>query len=486
MVSGIKLSPDLMRAIEEMGYKEWTDIQLKSIPLIQKGRDIIGQSATGSGKTAAFGLPILEKVEHGKGIQALILVPTRELCEQVYGDMAKFSKHRKVSIQTVYGGVSINTQIHGLRFADIVVGTPGRLLDHLERRTIDLSKVKILVLDEADRMFDMGFIDDVRDIISRTPNERQTMLFSATISDQVYFIVQRYMKNPENIKVKSYVDDTKMDQCYYDVDSEQKFSLLIHLLKQEEKGLTMIFCATRIRVDELSKSLYKQGLDAEALHGGLTQNRRQQVMERFHSNKIGILVASDLAARGLDIKNVKLVVNYDIPNTSKEYIHRIGRTARAGANGKVISLVSRRDHANFSDVLRDKSLVIEKKQAPNYTEVDIPRMDLPRSFGRGQRSFSRPGFRSGPRFGGSRGGFRSSGPRFGGSRGGFRSSGPPREGGSREGGFGSSREESRSSDTPREGFGQRSQGTTERHRAFKPKWESRRPQRKVRRGPRRY
>jgi ATP-dependent RNA helicase DeaD len=382
MISGIHLHPELKKAFLELGFEEMTEIQQKAIPLIQQGKDVIGQSQTGSGKTAAFGFPMLEKIAHNNGVQCLVLVPTRELCEQVNSELKKFAKYKRANIISVYGGVSINPQIDDLRRADIVVATPGRMLDHLERGTARLSNVRILVLDEADKMFDMGFIDDVKRIISQTPKDRQTLLFSATISQQVQDIVRHYMRNPEKIKVQSYVDKGKMAQYFYSVNSRDKFSLLMHILRQESGGLTIIFCATRNRVDALSKNLYKQGINAQSLHGGLTQNRRKQAIDMFHSNKIDVLVASDVAARGLDIKNVSHIINYDIPKTSKEYIHRIGRTARAGKEGKAISLLSEQDHDNFRNVLGDRSLVVEQLKLPEFERLPFIQSHR-RDFGRG-------------------------------------------------------------------------------------------------------
>ena len=369
MISGIHLHPDLKKAFLELGFEEMTDIQKKCIPLIQEGKDVIGQSQTGSGKTAAFGFPILEKVQHNHGIQSLVLVPTRELCEQVTSELRKFAKYKKANINSIYGGVSITPQIENLRYADIVVGTPGRILDHLERRTINLSKVKILILDEADKMFEMGFIDDVKKIISQVPRERQTLLFSATISHQVHDIVNNYMKNPAKIKVQSYVEQEKMAQYFYQINSRDKFSLLVHILKHEAPKLAIIFCATRKRVDVVETNLNRNGIRCISLHGGLSQNRRKKSLEMFHKNEARILVASDVAARGLDIKNVSHIINYDIPKTSKEYIHRIGRTARAGKEGKVISLISEPDYDNFRNVLDDRSIVVQQLQLPQFQRV---------------------------------------------------------------------------------------------------------------------
>ena len=390
MISGIHLQPELKKAFEEMGFSEMTEIQVKTIPLIQQRKDVIGQSQTGSGKTAAFGFPILEKVVHNNGLQSLILVPTRELCEQVTTEMRKFAKHKRMNINAIYGGVSINPQFSILRNVDIVVGTPGRILDHLERGTINLSKVKILVLDEADKMFDMGFVEDVHKIISQTPRDRQTLLFSATISKQVHEIVRNYMKNPEKIKTQEYVEESKMAQYFYSVGQRDKFSLLVHILKNEKSSLTLIFCATRNRVDVISKNLYKNGIQALSLHGGLSQNRRKQSIDAFHAGKVDVLVASDVAARGLDIKNVSHVINYDSPKTSKEYIHRIGRTARAGEKGKVISLIAEQDHENFRSVLSDRSIVVEQLKLPDFERVPFVAHSERSSFG---HSGGRGGYR---------------------------------------------------------------------------------------------
>ena len=395
MITGIHLQQEIAKAAEDLGYTEWTDVQKRSIPKIQEGKDVIAQSLTGSGKTAAFGLPILEKIIHGNGLQVLILVPTRELCEQVNSEMRKFSKYKKMNIIPVYGGISINPQIDNLKNADVVVGTPGRIIDHIQRKTIQLNKINILVLDEADKMFEMGFIDHVKRIISYLRQNRQTLLFSATISSQVHQIVKNYMKNPELIKVKSYIDEGSLVQHYYDVPSSNKFSLLVHLLKNESPGLTIIFCATRRMVDILSRNLYKLGIKTEKLHGGLSQSRRKQAIDMFHSKKADILIASDVAARGLDIKNVTHIINYDIPKTSKEYIHRIGRTARAGSEGKVISLLGEQDYDNFRNVLTDRALIVEKLELPEFQQIPLFKAEHRRDFDRKnfhKRDFDRKRF----------------------------------------------------------------------------------------------
>ena len=354
----------------------------------------------GSGKTAAFGFPALERVTRGHGIQLLILVPTRELCNQVSKEMQKFSKYKPMKIVEIYGGVAIGPQMHVLKFADIVVSTPGRLLDHLTRSTINLSKVKILVLDEADKMFEIGFIDDIKQIISQIPPNRQTLLFSATINQDVHDIAQNYMRNPMKVKMQSYVDKSKLIQHYYQVDSRDKFSLLVHLLTAEKCALCIVFCATRSRVDDLNSNLMKQ-FKSQALHGGLSQNRRNAVMDMFHNHKLDVLIASDVAARGLDIKDVGLIVNYDIPKTSKDYVHRIGRTARAGSEGKVISLLAPQDHENFSNVLQDRSLLVHECPIPQFQRIPFMRHSFQQQRGRfPQRGQHGGGFGSRSGFGG--------------------------------------------------------------------------------------
>ncbi|MCX6774703.1 MAG: DEAD/DEAH box helicase [DPANN group archaeon] len=381
------LDPQLIKAIEEMGYKEPTEIQKETIPLIKSGRDVFGQSCTGSGKTAAFGLPILEKISHQGKIQVLALVPTRELCEQVANEFIKFSKYKPVKVTTVYGGVAIGPQIRNLCDSDIVVGTPGRILDHLSRRTLDLRNVSFLVLDEADKMLEMGFIDDVEDILRHVPKQRQTLLFSATISSEIVHISQKHMINPQKVETKIYFDKSKLKQIYYNVLGGDKFSLLVHLLKKEHPKMTIIFCATRRRVDLVAGNLRKQGINVLPIHGGLTQARRTQIMESVKAHKVDGLVATDVAASGIDIKNVTHIFNYDLPKTSKEYLHRIGRTARADETGMAISLLSREDHENFRHVMMDRELEIEPNERPQFQKLQFEAIRTEQSrFG--QRRFS--------------------------------------------------------------------------------------------------
>ncbi len=364
------LGTELFKTITEMGFEKPTQIQEKSIPFIMQGKDVIGESETGSGKTLAFGAGIIEKVVPKQGIQALVLTPTRELAEQVKKAIKGFSNGKKLQIVPIYGGVSITNQIHELTRAEVVVATPGRLLDHLQRRTIGLEKVKILVLDEADRMLDMGFVDDVERIIRNCPKERQTMFFSATIDPRIKSLANKYMVNPEIIMAGKQVDSSKLKQVYYSIPRGMKLSLLVHLLKQEKSGLAMVFCNTRMNTDFVVKNLKANKIDAIAIHGGFTQNKRSKSLDFFEKAKFGVLVCTDVAARGLHIDNISHVYNYEIPQDPKDYVHRIGRTARAGEAGKVINLLCEFDHDNFRRVQREFSeLRIEALEKPYIERV---------------------------------------------------------------------------------------------------------------------
>ncbi len=367
----LKLSENLLKAIEEAKFETPSEIQEKTIPLVLQGKDVLGSSSTGSGKTLAFGAGIIDNVKRGAGIQALILTPTRELAEQVAQSLRNFSRHHSLRVKEVYGGVAIGPQIDALARAEIVVGTPGRILDHLDRRTLNLEKVKYLVLDEADRMLEMGFIKDVENIIKMCPEERQTLLFSATMSQDIQRISRKYMKAPVLVEVESYVDPSKLKQVYYDVPQDKKFSLLVHLLKQERKGLVMVFCNTRRNTDMVVRNLMRYEIHSMAIHGGLTQNKRNDIIKSFHSQEVLTLVCTDVAARGLDIKGISHVYNYDIPKNSTEYVHRIGRTARAGKEGIAVNLVSPRDYENFRSVKQDSSLNIQNVELPELETLDV-------------------------------------------------------------------------------------------------------------------
>ncbi|MEM4637948.1 MAG: DEAD/DEAH box helicase [Candidatus Woesearchaeota archaeon] len=368
----LKLKPELHKAIKKLGFNQATDIQEKCIPVIFSGKDIVGQSKTGSGKTAAFGLPILNNITIDNGVQALILTPTRELCVQVYDNFKLLGQFMNVNIVSVYGGVSINPQINDLKNADIVIGTPGRVIDHLERKTLNLDKIKYFVLDEADRMLEMGFIDNIKHILKSIPDNKQSLMFSATMPFEIKKIVQKYFKNPVFISSQMHVGNEYLKQIYYNINTDEKFSLLLHLLR-EKKGVSLIFCATRNEVDIVTENLRKNNINAVAIHGGLNQGKRLKVVDLIKKEHVKVLVATDVAARGLDIRNIEYVFNYDLPRTSEEYIHRIGRTARMGDKGEAITLLTPNDYNNFSRILSNRNIKIVKAEKPKLMPVKMLR-----------------------------------------------------------------------------------------------------------------
>ncbi len=366
------ISECTLEAIQRLGFEDPSEIQEKSIPLVLKGKDVIARASTGSGKTLAFGAGVIHNSEPDFGIQGLILTPTRELAEQITMELKKFLGGKKLKVTSIYGGMPISRQIDELKDSEIVVGTPGRILDHLARRTLSLKYVKTLVLDEADRMFDMGFKNDVEKIISQCPKQRQTLLYSATISPEIVTLAEKHMINPVEVSAEVYVDPSKLSQIYYDIEDSMKFSLFKHLLENEKSGLVMVFCNTRRNVDFVSNNLRAMNIESLPIHGGFSKGKRNRIMEIFHSNKVNVLICTDVAARGLDIKNVTHIYNYDIPNESKEYVHRIGRTARAGEEGKVINIITSRDYDNFSDVLKYHSeFNIALEPTPEIKRVDL-------------------------------------------------------------------------------------------------------------------
>ncbi len=373
-----KLREEFRKAIKEMGFEESTLIQEKTIPLIQQGKDVIGQAKTGSGKTAAFSLPVLEKLEPGKPAQALILTPTRELCVQIADEIKKFAKYTSFRATSVYGGVPLEPQIRAMRSSEIIVGTPGRILDHLRRRNVSFSGTRFVIIDEADRMFEMGFIDDVEAIISHTPKERQTLLFSATMPEKIRKLADKHMKDPVRVSGERMVDPSKLRQVYYNIRPHEKFSLLVHLLNEKSDGLSLVFCGSRREVDSVAKNLQMQGVNAMAIHGGMDQKKRLRSLDKLKKEHIRVLVATDVAARGLDIKNVRYVYNYSVPRTGEDYIHRVGRTARAGENGEAITLLVERDYTNFDRVLRDSATKILRMEPPEFRRVRFARDDAPR------------------------------------------------------------------------------------------------------------
>jgi len=368
------LSNTLLDTINELGYTEPTEIQALSIPHILKGKDVIGESATGSGKTLAFGTGFESAVQPKAGLQAVILTPTRELAEQVRVELKTLWKRKNLKVISIYGGVGINPQIQDLKTAEVVVGTPGRMLDHLQRKTINMSKVRFLVLDEADRMLDMGFIDDVEKIVKACPKERQTLFFSATLPSIITKLAGRHMKSPIRVSAKKQVDPSKLRQVYYDCMPNHKISLLIHLLNQESSGLVMVFCNTRRTTDFVVKNLKKNKIDATGIHGGLTQNKRSRTLSSFNTGKVSVMVCTDVAARGLHIENVSHIYNYEIPQDPTDYVHRIGRTARAGEKGKVVNLLCSHDFENFDRVKRDyREFIIAKQDKVEFKKIHVQR-----------------------------------------------------------------------------------------------------------------
>ncbi len=346
------------------GIVHATEVQEKAIPVIMKGKDAVVQSETGSGKTLAFVLPITEKLR-GKGVKALVITPTRELAKQITSVFRRYTHLKPVSI---YGGVSIGKQIEELKYANVAVGTPGRLLDLIERGELDLRKIQFLVIDEADRMLDMGFIDDIEKIIRVTNNERQTLLFSATIPEEVVRISRKYMKEPAKVLIERKTTTVKQKHLFYVVSLNEKFSLLVHLLKNSNGSHSLIFCATKKMTDSVAKQLKMHGIRADAIHGDLSQRQREEVLKKFRKKETKVLVATDVAARGLDIDGITHVYNFDLPREIEMYTHRAGRTARMGREGVVISIVSDKDYVLFGRIYRAKGGLEEMKK-PSFQEI---------------------------------------------------------------------------------------------------------------------
>ena len=398
------VSADIVRALNEIGIIKPTLIQEKSIPLIQAGKDLIGMSRTGSGKTAAFGIPLLEKVEHKKGPQILIIGPTRELAVQIAKEIDKFGKYMNVNVATIFGGVAINPQIDRIKVSEIIVGTPGRLLDHLERRTLDLSKIKTVVLDEADKMVEMGFVEDIQRILNKAPKDRQILLFGATLSNDVDTIRKQYMRDPVTVEAEKQVKDDLLEQFYFEIPKNKKFSLLVHLLNKEDMKSAIIFCSARSTVEMVAKNLRTQKISVDMLHGKLSQNRRLNVIEKFNKGYPKVLVASAVAARGLHIDSVTHVFNYDLSQDPQEYIHRIGRTARAGKSGKAITLLSDRDYDAFNEIQDRFHVDIKKLPLETFTRVNFNANVIARR-GNGRSGGYRGGSRDGSGYSGGSSGF---------------------------------------------------------------------------------
>ncbi len=339
----LELSPDLLKSVERAGFEEATPIQAETIPLALSGKDVIGQAQTGTGKTAAFGLPMLEKIDPQRHeLQGLVIAPTRELAIQTQEELYRLGRDKRVRVQAVYGGADIGRQIRSLKDRPhIVVGTPGRMLDHINRHTLKLGTVETLVLDEADEMLNMGFLEDIEKIISQVPSSRQTLLFSATMPPAIKNIGVKFMKEPTHVKIKAKeMTADLIDQYYVRAKEYEKFDIMTRLLDVQTPELTIVFGRTKRRVDELARGLEARGYRAEGIHGDLSQQKRMSVLRSFKNGHLDILVATDVAARGLDISGVTHVYNYDIPQDPESYVHRIGRTGRAGKGGMSVTFVT--------------------------------------------------------------------------------------------------------------------------------------------------
>lgn len=376
----LKLSREIQKAITDMGFEEATPIQAQSIPLMLEGKDVIGQAQTGTGKTAAFGIAAIEKVDpKNLAVQAVILCPTRELAIQVSEELKKLSKYKRgIEILPVYGGQPIDRQIRALKKGvQIIIGTPGRVMDHMERRTLKLEGVKMMVLDEADEMLDMGFREDIELIMKKIPLERQTILFSATMSRAILDLTKRYQKKPQMIKLEhKEMTVPKVEQFYYEVKSQLKPEVLSRLIDVNDIKLSLVFCNTKRRVDELVDILKSRGYLADGLHGDLQQRQRDIVMSKFRRKEIEILVATDVAARGIDVGDIEAVFNYDIPADDENYVHRIGRTARAGKAGRAINFVTGREVYRIRQIQQfTKSRIIAQK-IPSVSDIEEIKTNL--------------------------------------------------------------------------------------------------------------
>ena len=367
------LSKEVLKAIADMGFEEASPIQVQAIPHLLEGRDVIGQAQTGTGKTAAFGIPMLERVDaRARHTQAIVLCPTRELAIQVAAELGNLATHmRGLIVLPVYGGQPIERQFRGLaKGAQIVVGTPGRVLDHLERGTLKLEQAHLAVLDEADEMLDMGFRDDIEAILEKTTKECQTVFFSATMPPAILDLARKFLNNPEHVKItQKELTVPSIEQEYFEVRSHLKMDALFRVLDAHDYRKLLVFCSTKRGVDEVTTNLQTRGYQADGLHGNLAQGQRDRVMARFRSGGIEVLVATDVAARGLDVDDVECVINFDIPNDVENYVHRIGRTGRAGRSGTAFTFVSPRENFKLRDIIRYTKARINQSQLPTLRDV---------------------------------------------------------------------------------------------------------------------
>ncbi|MBE5805440.1 MAG: DEAD/DEAH box helicase [Clostridiales bacterium] len=370
----LELSEKIKKALKDIGYIDATEIQQKSIPCILEGRDLIGQSQTGTGKTASFGLPMIQKIdEKSKKTQAIVLCPTRELAVQVTQELRKYLKYyENIKCMAVYGGESIERQIKGLKKGvQIIVGTPGRVMDHMRRKTIKLDNVNMVVLDEADEMLNMGFEEDIETIIKDIPEQRQTILFSATMNKRILGIAKKYLSNPKNIKIKAQeLTVERIKQEAIEVKVKMKDEAVVRILNVVEPKKAIIFCNTKKKVDLLIDELKKKGFKAESLHGDIKQSQRDRIMKKLKSGEIKILVATDVAARGIDVKELELVINYDIPQELEYYVHRIGRTGRNGKEGIAYTFYTGKEKMKIREIEKYANTKIPNGKIPTLKEVD--------------------------------------------------------------------------------------------------------------------
>jgi ATP-dependent RNA helicase DeaD len=368
----LNIDDKVLQAIDAMGFEEPSQIQAEAIPVVLQGVDVIGQAQTGTGKTLAYGAPVISMIDKGSKLSALVLTPTRELAIQVNDELTTIAKFKKIKIMPIYGGQPIERQIKALkRGVEIVVGTPGRILDHIKRHTIDLSNIKFLILDEADEMLNMGFIDDIESIIKNLSKDRQTMLFSATMPDQIKRLATRYMKKEtKHIKiVRNTLTVEKIKQYYYEVKAKDRFETLCRILDVDEPSSAIIFCKTKRGVDQLVEAMQARGYNVEGMHGDMNQNQRLNTLRKFKENNLEFLVATDVAARGIDVEDVSHVINYELPQDMESYVHRIGRTGRANKEGIAYSLVTPREYILLKQIEKFTKSKIKRNEIPTVDEI---------------------------------------------------------------------------------------------------------------------
>ena len=404
----LKIKEPILKGIQELGFVTPFPIQSQTIPLLLKGHDVIGQAHTGTGKTAAFGIPMLENISNGGGIQGLIIAPTRELAIQITNELRKVGKYTKTKIATVYGGQGIGIQLDALRRKpEVIVATPGRLIDHLNQGTIRTNEIRYVVLDEADVMLDMGFIEDIEYVLERIPDNRITSLWSATMPTDIIRLADKYLNDPKRVLVDS--DDLSgegIEQSFLVIKDRDKHRYLTDFIKENKRRQTIVFCSTKVRTRNVARDLQKARFSVVAIEGDMSQNKREYSMTKFRKNNVDVLVATDVAARGIDVPKVGLVINYDVPNQDMVYFHRIGRTARAGAKGRSITLVSYSSIADWN--------IIKKQIKSDLTDLNQKlgiEIRIPDPLKRDTRRRIAPPMRSnyGRSFGGRSGGYRTNG-----------------------------------------------------------------------------